>query len=387
MQTERYFKFILLAASLIMILAGCGNSDDEVSDDSGNSSDDGNIEVSSKDLIGYWKCTYQQWIEAGDKWSSTYNEEDQYYICFNEDFTGDLDSEGDQLMEVMGHEYFTWSISGNKINTKQHEWTVKKLTENELVLYWEDGAYNITCNFVKNTGTYKPFIGHRVEKIDVYNMRNGTSKERLRFYKFQYDDQNRISQMTYLSDNGHTYEYKYEYKGNNVNVEGGISGYAELGKNGYIRSGLMIQRENVRKWIYNDDGLLTNIEFGESLNKGRLHFEYNTGNYIATLYNVSNKVEESYQYDYNVEFENNSSVNLVAIYMYHGYLPEEWHAFDFVGKRSSYLIRSVTPIKIKGGGLYVDKKYLFNKDKEGRVTQIREYNQISYDVWDITYAD
>lgn len=386
MQTKKYFRFMLLVASLIVTI-GCSKNEDNISDNSDHSTDDEEIDVSSDALIGYWKCTYQQWKEAGEEWHSTYDDTDQYYICFNDDFTGYLDSEEDQLMEVMGYEKFSWSVAGNKIITQQHKWQVKKLSENELVLYWEDGEYNITCNFIKNSGTYKPVVGHCIKQIEIYNMRNGTSKERLRFYYFQYDSQNRISQMTYIDDNGHSYIYKYEYRGEFVRIDGWMSEEVSLGKNGYVKSGLDIKYEDVHKWVYNNDGKLIDIEFGESLNKGRVHYEYNEDAYICTLYNAFNKVEESYQYDYNVEFVNNSSVNLVALYIYRDYLPEQWHAFDFVGKRPLYMVKKVTPIKIKGGGLYYTNKYLFIKDKLGRVTQIKEDDPISYDVWDIKYID
>ena len=141
------FLAITLICATALILSGCSKDDEEPEEPV----------FDNTSLVGTWNCTYQKWIEDGETWDATYAADGSYYIRFNEDFTGNMDSGRDQLMEFGGHYDFTWSVSGNRIvveidNWEENDyWTVKKLSDKELELYWEDWEvdYNITCRFVK----------------------------------------------------------------------------------------------------------------------------------------------------------------------------------------------------------------------------------------------
>ena len=138
---------ILCCAALIGASAGC--TDDK---------DDG---VDANLLVGKWHCTYQKWVEKGEEWDASYNANDgNYYIRFNGDGSGELDSGIDELLELGGYYEFTWSVSGNTIHAQvakpgnnpfEDIWQIKQLSEGDLTLYWESdsGSYHITCNLVK----------------------------------------------------------------------------------------------------------------------------------------------------------------------------------------------------------------------------------------------
>jgi len=120
--------------------------------------DDDDVKVKPKSLVGYWQCTYQKWEEDGDVEETTYNDAEgqYYYICFEEGFTGYMNSGRDELMELGGNYSFSWTVSGNKIvaeiNYREDwiaEWRVNAISNNTLELYWKDDDYNITCKFKK----------------------------------------------------------------------------------------------------------------------------------------------------------------------------------------------------------------------------------------------
>lgn len=118
------------------------------------SCDGDDVKVTARSLVGYWQCTYQQWVEDGEEWHSNYGDNDNYYIEFEDDFTGRFDSEEDQLLERMGYHTFNWSVSGNDVilnmgHSSEDIFRVCALTEDYLELYWEDGDYHITCKFKK----------------------------------------------------------------------------------------------------------------------------------------------------------------------------------------------------------------------------------------------
>lgn len=139
---KNFFAFILCTTTLAGFV-GCSDDEDKTFDQTS--------------LVGTWYCTYQKWVEDGESWDATYNADGSYYICFDDDSTGYLDSGDDQLLELGGYYSFTYSISGNRIivmlNNSSREfeddWTIKSLSDTALELYWADKDYNITCKFVK----------------------------------------------------------------------------------------------------------------------------------------------------------------------------------------------------------------------------------------------
>ncbi|WP_455623403.1 hypothetical protein, partial [Parabacteroides sp.] len=96
---------------------------------------------------------YQEWDDNGDIWHSNYNMQSEYYIIFNEDFTGSTHSGEDELMEWKGTRKFNWSLDKGIIyNGSDVPWKVKSISANELELVFldtEDNGewYRITCKF------------------------------------------------------------------------------------------------------------------------------------------------------------------------------------------------------------------------------------------------
>lgn len=392
MRTIQLLAFTLFTVMSSM-LAACSSENDL---DSENPEQENPIEakdVSAKDLIGHWQCTIQKWIEAGDEWQSSYDiKKDEYYIEFNEDFTGMLDSGNDQLMEIMNMHTFTWSISKGVISfgtSSTDKWYIKEFSENDMTLYWVDGEYNITCKFKRDAGgTYKPVLGNKIMRITNYYLRNGTAKDNLRYYDFKYDSQNRIEEWTetVTDGNGVKATTKYSYEGNTIKTN--YQNYI-IGENGYLKIGNRklsptIEGENITKLLYDNNGFLTDIEYGEDpLRKGTIHYEYKKNGYFSTLSSFYKK--ETYQYTYNVEFLNNTSINLVPLYTYGGYFNFTLELFDFVGKRPLFLLRESTYHGKNGS--YNKREFIFKKDNKGRVIQIREVTNLSPQVWDIYYEN
>lgn len=141
MKTFRILTGLIIAVLLSISFVSCDDDDD--------------VDVTKKSLVGYWVCTSQKWVEDGESWSSNYDEDDDYYICFDDDFTGYMDSGYDELMEKGGYYSFVWSISGNNIlitftkSGSTDKWQVKAISDKNLELYWKDEDYNITCKFRK----------------------------------------------------------------------------------------------------------------------------------------------------------------------------------------------------------------------------------------------
>lgn len=140
MKMNKAFTFFLLSILLCTPFASC--------------SDDDHGEVSPVSLSGYWHCTHQKWIEDGETMEKTYTDKDNYYICFEDDFTGYMDSGSDQLLELMGYYSFTWSVSGNTIKVKLDSdwydtWQILEITDDTLTLRWKDDDLSITCKFEK----------------------------------------------------------------------------------------------------------------------------------------------------------------------------------------------------------------------------------------------
>lgn len=395
MKTIHFFRLILLFATLPMWIA-CGSDDNTVDPDKPNQDDpdpDNPIEVvdiSAEDLVGHWQCITQKWIEAGEKTQSSYDiTKDEYYIQFNDDMTGVLDSGEDQLMEIMGKQTFTWSVSKGIITFGKSEtdkWYIKEFSDNKMTLYWVDGEYNITCEFKKDAGgSYKPILGPQIVHIDNYYLR-GTKKDMDTSHDFTYDSQGRIKEWktTSYSGSGYVDIQTFSYVGNFVIINENTK--YSIGENGYLKidnKGVVpqINGEKINKLTYNNDGYIATIEYGdEALRKGTINFQYEESGCSSTLKSFYN--DETFQYIYNVEFPNNTSVNLVPLYTSGGYLGYSLTCFDIVGKRLPFLPREYTR---KDHRNYTHKQFIFQKDKEGRITQIKEVTDLSPQVWDIYY--
>lgn len=392
MRTIQLLVFTLFVV-ISSILTACSSGNDA---DLENPEEKNPIEVKdilAKDLIGHWQCVTQKWVESGDEWQSSYDtKKDDYYIEFNENFTGVLDSGDDQLMEIMNMYTFTWSISKGVISygtSVTDKWYIKEFSKNEMTLYWADGEYNITCKFKRDAGgTYKPVLGNKIMRITNYYLRNGITKDNLRYYDFKYDSQNRIEEWTETVTDGNGFKEttKYSYEGNIVKTN--FQDYI-IGENGYLKIGNKklsptIKGENIQKLIYDKNEYLTDIEYGEDpLKKGTIHYEYENNGYTSTLNSFYEK--ETYQYIYNVEFLNNTSINLVPLYTYGGYFNFTLELFDFVGKRPLYLPREF--VYHGKNGSYNKKEFIFKKDDKGRTIQIREVTNLSPQIWDIYYEN
>lgn len=377
---------------MLQICVGCSSEDESGSDSSGSKDE---IEVTSNDLIGYWRCIYQQWVEAGDEWHVSY-ESNEYYIQFNNDFTGSVSSGDDQLMEIMGKHNFTWAVSGSKLalnldrSSIADEYVIKEFAGNEMTLYWSDGEYNITCKFKRDEGgTYKPVLGEKITRITNYYLRNRLEKEIDRYYDFEYDGLNRIRKytMTVLTGNGYVSTEEYSYIGDTVKITGWDTRTILVGENGYLRVdnkafAPQIDGQNITRLTYDKDGYLTDIEYGEEpLKEGKIHYQYEERGYSTTL--KSSYEKETYQYLYNIEFKNDASIDLISLYISGGYFSSDLLLFDMVGKRIPYLPGEY---EYNGNhGTYRHEEYIYRKDKKGRIVQIEEVDRISPRIWDIEY--
>lgn len=395
MKIIRFFRLILVIATLPLWMA-CG-SDDDVIDPNKPTPDNPDpdkpvevVDVSAEDLVGHWQCVTQKWIEAGEETQSSYDiAKDEYYIQFNDDMTGVLDSGKDQLMEIFRMQSFTWSVSKGVISFGKSEtdkWYVKELSDDKMTLYWVDGEYNITCEFKRDMGgNYKPVLGHQIVHIDEYYQR-GTKKDMQESHDFTYDSQGRIKEWkrTLFAGSGYVNVTTFDYVGNTVMTDKytkyliGENGYFKLSDKGRIPT---IKSQDINKLTYNNDGHIATIEYGEdALSKGTVNFQYEETGYSSTLKSYGDN--ETNQYIYNVEFPNNTSVDLVSLYTYGNYLDYELVLFDIAGKRVPFLVREYTQ---KKGRNSTHRQFIFQKDKEGRITQIKESTSLSPYVWDIYY--
>jgi len=121
-------------------LTSCSNDDD----------DNGKVAITAKNVVGTWICYEQKWVEENHV--SRYSNE-SYYIIFNDDYTGEMDSDSDELFEIMGGCSFSWNILDNKICANiygEELWTIESLTNSQMTLKWTDEGYlTIICKFKK----------------------------------------------------------------------------------------------------------------------------------------------------------------------------------------------------------------------------------------------
>lgn len=401
MKRFKFFSLVFVMGMLPFIWVACG-SDDVIDQEDPETENPGQEnpeqestvvikDVSAEDLIGHWQCVSQKWVEAGETSQSSYDvAEDEYYIQFNEDFTGQLDSGEDELMEIMHLQEFSWSVSNGIISfgtSKTDKWYIKEFSQDSMTLYWVDGEYNITCVFKRDAGgTYQPVLGPKITHIDYYRLRNGVTKEMENSYDFKYDSQRRIKEWktTMYSGSGYVDIKTFNYVGNTITIGSDIY---SIGENGYYKldansTSIRINGENITKITYTDDGYLNYIEYGDdALNEGTVNYKYDENGYSYTLESFYDK--ETAEYIYNVEFPNDASLNLIPLYTGGDYL-SVLKIFDIAGKRAPFLAREYT---YEHKRTYTHKQFIFSKDKEGRVIQIKESDDISPQVWDIYYEE
>ena len=131
--------FTVISVALIAVCVSCGGDDDQSSS------------PSVENLTGTWICYQQIWHEKGETESSSYTG-NNYYIVFNKDNTGSINSGSEELMEVRGSRSFKYTLSGNKIVSSLYEetiWTIVALSDKQLTLRWVDGNFWIECKFRK----------------------------------------------------------------------------------------------------------------------------------------------------------------------------------------------------------------------------------------------
>lgn len=146
---KRTSLFALMSGLLLTVigLASCSSDDD---DETGGQQ--GSINM---DVVGVWYCTFQQWTEDGDTWSSTYEPSSKYMMAFEEDGTGYMKSGSDELFEIGTHgieENFNWYAfrKGGKYwiheDNRNHDFEITSVSSSSLTLTWRapDSAYGYT---------------------------------------------------------------------------------------------------------------------------------------------------------------------------------------------------------------------------------------------------
>ena len=149
-KTTLYFSMLLTVLMGSFLISSCSSDDDE---------DGGSVENATAMLVGSWACIYQEWSEAGDVWSSTYDPSSKYFIQLNADMSGYLISGSDELFEIGTggkKKNFTWYVQSkggrNYLETSIYggtEYQINKLNSSSLEMNWVDGEYRIYCRFVK----------------------------------------------------------------------------------------------------------------------------------------------------------------------------------------------------------------------------------------------
>jgi len=143
---KKSILFVVISLALITMCVSCGSDDDNSSSSS--------VEelVQSGNLTGTWVCYEQTWHEDGETESRSYSG-NNYYIIFNKDNTGNMNSGSDELMEIGRSHSFRYTLSGNKIISDIYGetiWTIVALSNKQLTLKWVDGNYWIECKFKKD---------------------------------------------------------------------------------------------------------------------------------------------------------------------------------------------------------------------------------------------
>ncbi|MDO5419982.1 MAG: hypothetical protein Q4F50_07980 [Bacteroides sp.] len=131
-----------------------------------------NVKMSKQEsmLVGKWICQEQiikEWngnFLAIDETNRYFDGE--YGMEFTDGFWGKMWSGGDQLMEVMGRDEFSWWIKDDKLYRDNNTFYILKLTDKEMELEWRDVGLTITCKFYKYNED-EGFLIDQMEYVDL----------------------------------------------------------------------------------------------------------------------------------------------------------------------------------------------------------------------------
>jgi hypothetical protein len=232
---------------------------------------------------------------------------------------------------------------------------------------------------------YKPFETNiMVKQIIEYATGQGQSKQK-DYHNFKYDEKGRIIEYITHRDNTLMDDWLYFYRNDTIyhqslagSGNGEVIPYAELGDNGYVLYFLGLYGEHVSPWIYgyDDNGFLKQFD--------SVFLSYSKENRSAVALGKKDLWVRFYKY---TQYLNNTSIDLNSIILEKTYTPRHGAQFDFVGKRSMYLIDSSADANGK-----LPRVYAYELDNKNRISKIscvtRSGNNIMYtNYYEIDYYD
>lgn len=233
---------------------------------------------------------------------------------------------------------------------------------------------------------YKPFETNiMVKRIIEYSTGQGQSKQK-DYHNFKYDEKGRIIEYITHRDNTLMDDWLYIYTNDTIyrqslagSGNGEVIPYAELGSNGYILYFLGLSGEHVSPWIhgYDNNGFLKQFD--------SVFLGYSKGNRSAVALGKKDLWVRFYEY---TQCLNNTSIDLNSIISEKTYIPRHGAQFDFVGKRSMYLIESSADAN--GKFPYVYAYQLDNKNRISKISCVARdgSNNIVYtNYYEIDYYD
>lgn len=150
MRFRKLFSALLLlgaCAILMPLMSTCGGGSGE------DFSDSGQTNAKKKDLIGFWSCYAEKWVEDGEKDGIEYDEweDDPYahYIWLDSDGSGTIH----EVLECNPGGSFSWHISDGKLYAgSRGPFIINSVSSDRLVLTWDDDDFKVTGYFNKLWG-------------------------------------------------------------------------------------------------------------------------------------------------------------------------------------------------------------------------------------------
>lgn len=183
---------------------------------------------------------------------------------------------------------------------------------------------------------YKPFETNiMVKQIIEYATGQGQSKQK-DYHNFKYDEKGRMIEYITHRDNTLMDDWLYFIemirfitKSLAGSGNGEVIPYAELETIRYVLYFLGLYGEHVSPWIYgyDDNGFLKQFD--------SVFLSYSKENRSAVALGKKDLWVRFYKY---TQYLNNTSIDLNSIILEKTYTPRHGAQFDFVGKRSMYLI-------------------------------------------------